>query len=70
MASDWLFLTGGRYSEVVIRTGLIEYAYKLIKTNYLLGLCSGIPQTHSPHSFHPELDSQREDYKARGLESE
>ena len=41
-----------------------------LKTKYLLGHCSGIPQTHSPHSFHPELGSQREDCTLRILESE
>jgi hypothetical protein len=36
---------------------------------YLLGLCIDILQTHSPHSFHPELDSPKEDYTTAGLES-
>ena len=39
-------------------------------TKYLLGLCNDIPQTNSPHSFHPKLDSQREDCKQRTLKSE
>jgi hypothetical protein len=27
MASDWPFLTGGRYSEVVVRAGLTVYIF-------------------------------------------
>jgi hypothetical protein len=27
MASDWPLLTGGRYSEVVVRTGLSVYIF-------------------------------------------
>ncbi len=38
MASDWPLLTGGRYSEVVVRTGLtvIIFKYKKIKTVYFI----------------------------------
>jgi hypothetical protein len=30
MASDWLLLTGGRYSEEVVRTGLTVYLFCVI----------------------------------------
>jgi hypothetical protein len=32
MASDMPLLTGGRYSEVVVRTGLTVFSYFLIDT--------------------------------------
>jgi hypothetical protein len=40
MPSDWPLLTGGRYSEVVVRTGLTLYSNLMLKCAIFLSVCS------------------------------